>query len=179
MEIFVEQQVIAPIRVALKFIRAAKHWSPSVFVAQKDPAQPSDDLMRHLEQIHQLPRTGRTLDFEIVAVIGEIMQQATNDQRVDGNPDRPAPIRIAAEHAAVRFRRQVADAIFLALDAKGVGVPGMIARQRANPVRAQELVLVKHAAENAPQPVPVDEPDEAPPSYAIMTGSRWVDRLEQ
>src|SRR5512135_963866 len=39
-EVFVEEDVIAPVRIALKFLRAAVDGSPALLVAQEDPAQP-------------------------------------------------------------------------------------------------------------------------------------------
>src|SRR6516162_1184563 len=73
MEVVVEQQVVAPIGIALKFFRAAKDRAPAGFVAEKDLAQPIGDLLSHLEQIHQPARTCRTLNLEVVSIIGEVV----------------------------------------------------------------------------------------------------------
>ena len=54
MEILVEQQVIAPIGIALKFFGTAENRSPSGFIAQKDRGEAIGDLLCHLEQVHQL-----------------------------------------------------------------------------------------------------------------------------
>jgi hypothetical protein len=55
-KIFVEEQVITPVRVALEFLRAAKHWPMAGRIAQKDPGQSVSDLARDLEQIHGAAR---------------------------------------------------------------------------------------------------------------------------
>src|SRR6516165_964611 len=94
MEVLVEQQVVAPIGIALKFFGAAKDRAPAGFVTQKDPRQATGDLLRHLEQVHQPARPGRALDFEVVSVVGEVMHQGADDQRVDRHPDRPAPVEL-------------------------------------------------------------------------------------
>ena len=61
----------------------------------------------------------------------------------------PAPVRVAAEHAGVGLGRQVGDAVFLAAGVDDVGMVGMVARQRADAVRAEELVLVEHLRQHA------------------------------
>jgi len=52
-EVFVEQQVVAPLGIALRFLRRAKDRPEAGFIAQKDPGQAISDLLRHLEQVHQ------------------------------------------------------------------------------------------------------------------------------
>src|SRR6516225_11401240 len=66
-EIFIEQQVVAPMGIALKLVGAAKDRAAACLVAQKDPCQAIGDLLRHLEQVHQPAGAGRALDSEIVA----------------------------------------------------------------------------------------------------------------
>src|SRR5215470_4740005 len=44
MEIFVEQQVIPPVGIALELLGAAEHRPPPVLVAQEDAGQPIGDL---------------------------------------------------------------------------------------------------------------------------------------
>ena len=49
----------------------------------------------------------------VVTVIFLVLKQRSNQQRVEGHPDGPPPVRIAAEHARVRFRRQIGHAVLL------------------------------------------------------------------
>ena len=51
---------------------------------------------------------GGAFDLEIVAVVVMELLQRLDDQVVDREPDRPAPVRVAAEHARIRFARLVA-----------------------------------------------------------------------
>src|SRR5271165_2294699 len=44
MKVFVEQQVIPPVRIALELLGPPEHRPPATFVAQKDPGQPVGDL---------------------------------------------------------------------------------------------------------------------------------------
>ena len=49
MKIFVEQQIVAPKRIALEFLGAPKDRPSAGLVAQEDPDQATGDLMRDLE----------------------------------------------------------------------------------------------------------------------------------
>src|SRR5438105_4075547 len=52
-------------------------------------------------------RTGRAFDFEIVAVVVVEFLERLDEEIIDRQPDRPAPIRIAAEDVRLRFARIV------------------------------------------------------------------------
>ena len=69
---------------------------------------------------------GGTFDCEVVAVVGVVLQQRADDERIDGHPDRAAPVRVAAEHAGVGFARHIADAVILAADVEHIRMLGMI-----------------------------------------------------
>src|SRR5271166_5543350 len=49
MKVFVEQQVIPPVRIALELLGSPEHRPPAGLVAQKDPGQPIGDLAGDLE----------------------------------------------------------------------------------------------------------------------------------
>jgi hypothetical protein len=53
MEIFIEQQMVPPMGIALELFGAAVHWTPASFVAQEDFGQPSGDFPGDIEQVHQ------------------------------------------------------------------------------------------------------------------------------
>src|ERR1041385_8833461 len=53
MEVFVEQQIIAPIRIGLEFFRAPIHRQAPVLIAEENTGQAITDFMAHLKQIHQ------------------------------------------------------------------------------------------------------------------------------
>src|SRR5262249_41462797 len=65
MKIFVEQQVITPVRVGLKFLRAAVDRPSSLFVLQENVCQSIADLPADFKEVHQVTRTGGTLDLEV------------------------------------------------------------------------------------------------------------------
>ena len=49
-EIFVEQDQVAPVRIFLELLRASVHRPPAVRVAKERGCQPALDLLRNLEQ---------------------------------------------------------------------------------------------------------------------------------
>src|SRR6516225_10446188 len=104
MEVLVEQEIVPPVRISLEFSGAAKNRPAAAPVLQEDAGQAIGDLVRHLVQVHDIARTGRALDFEVVAVIGVVVQQRADYQRIDRHPDRTAPVRVPAEHASIGLR---------------------------------------------------------------------------
>src|SRR5207249_3890602 len=83
----------------------------NVLVRQEQPRQPGRDLRRHLREIQPLARPGRKLDPKVIAVEVVIPLQRLDQQKVHRKPDRPAPVRVAAEQAAARLTRLIRDAI--------------------------------------------------------------------
>src|SRR5215469_4363539 len=72
-EIFVEQKIVPPVRVALELLSDAEHWPPAALVAQKDPGQPIGDFAGDLEQVHRVAQARRTVDPEIAAIIEVVL----------------------------------------------------------------------------------------------------------
>ena len=99
----------------------AVHRPLAVLVARERGDQPLADLDRHLAQVHHLARAGRALDLEVVAVVAVQLEQRAQDHEVHREPDRPAPVRVAAEHPAVGLGRQVADLVVLAAPVEPYG----------------------------------------------------------
>jgi hypothetical protein len=67
-EIFVEQKIVAPMRVGLKFFHAAEDCSASIGPPTEDSDQASRNLLAHLIEVHPYPRTGWAFDSERVTV---------------------------------------------------------------------------------------------------------------
>src|SRR5271157_6229244 len=51
MEVFVEQQMVAPMGIVLEFVGSPVHRTAAGFVAQKDSGQPIGNFPRDLEQV--------------------------------------------------------------------------------------------------------------------------------
>jgi len=75
--------------------------------------------------------------------------QRLDEQVVDREPDWPAPVGVAAEQAARRFRRLVGDAVGLSFDIEHVWLGTMHRGKGADAVRREELALVEEAGKDA------------------------------
>ena len=53
-EVFVKQNVVAPMGIGLELLRAAVDRTLTLFIPQEDPAEPLRDLLAHLEEVHHL-----------------------------------------------------------------------------------------------------------------------------
>src|SRR5262247_4591895 len=135
-----EEDLVAPVLVALEFFYPAVCGSSPVFAAQEEFDQPPRQLLADVPEIHHFSRPGRAFDLEVVAVaivreVLVIFLQRFDDQEVDREPHRPAPIRVAAEQPRLRLRRLVIYSVLDALDVDPIRVVLMEARKRADSVR--------------------------------------------
>src|ERR1700691_4718736 len=114
MEIFVEQNQIAPMWIGLKYLAVAEHGPSALFGAQENVRQSPRKLRRNFPQSHPLARASRAIDRERVAEIVMKFLQRFDKQKIHRKPYRSAPIGIAAECAGHALARLVADSIFRA-----------------------------------------------------------------
>src|SRR6516165_1410133 len=75
MEVFIEQQIVPPVRIPLKLVATTENRPPPVSVAQENAGQAIGNFACYLEQVDQSSGAGRALDFEVAAVIGVEVQQ--------------------------------------------------------------------------------------------------------
>ena len=54
-EVFVERDQIAPVRIVLEFFRAAENWSSSIRVLQENLHQPARNFPGDLPERHHFP----------------------------------------------------------------------------------------------------------------------------
>ena len=135
-EVLVEQQQVAPVRVGLELLDAAVHRPAAVLVRAgtsrvSRPAISSATSRRFSSR----PEPVGHSTLKSVAVVAVQLEQRAQDHEVHREPHRPAPVRVAAEHAGVRLRRQVADLVVLAAPVELVRVVEVVARDRADAVR--------------------------------------------
>ena len=120
------------------------------------------DLRGDLEQVHLAPRAGRALDLEPVAVVAVQLAAARAGSRGSSGtrPGRASsscrrtcrcPTRPAGSGPRSSWPPQ----------SNTHGLVEVAARDRADPVRAEELVLVEHDGEDPPQPRLVDQRERA------------------
>ena len=168
-EVFVERDQVVPVRVGLELLYSAVDRPASVLVVGERRRQARGDFGGDLEQVHLLPRAGGALDFELVAVVAVQLSQPAQDDDVHREPHRAAPVGVAAEHAGVRLGRKIVDVVLLPAPVEDARLVEMAARDRADSVWAEELVLVEHGFEDPPQPQLVDERQD-PPALRVGTG---------
>src|SRR5260370_1270267 len=144
MEVLIEQHVILPVRIALKFLRTSVNRPPSRLIAQEYPRQPISNFSRDFEQVHDLARACWAFDLEGVAVIQIELHQGSKQQYVHWHPYGPTPVGVPAEHASVRFGRKIVHPVFLATHIENIRMLGMEAGYCPYSVVAQEFALIQH-----------------------------------
>ena len=88
-----------------KLLGAAEDRAAAVGVAQEDAASAAATARRRPRQsVSICAGAGRALDPEVVAVVVVELLQRLDQQVVDREPDRPAPVRVAAEQAGASTR---------------------------------------------------------------------------
>ena len=107
-----KQKQVAPVRVACEaFIVAVTRPAPLI-VGEKKADEALVEFVGDLLQIHHSPGTSRTLHLKGVAVEMMIAFERFDEQVIEREPNWASPIGVAAEKAAHRFARLVADPIF-------------------------------------------------------------------
>src|SRR5436190_10568293 len=105
-EVLVKCDQIAPVRVALHPLHPTEHRTSPV-LAHEQPDQTPRKLGRHLSEPQLPPRARRVLHEEDLTVVPVELLQRLDDEVVEGEPHRTAPVRVAAEQPAPRLRRRV------------------------------------------------------------------------
>src|SRR5262249_36975046 len=150
-----------------------------VAIAEKDAGEPAGNFLGHLKEVHFSSRAGWAFDLEGIAVVEVKLQQGAQDDSVHREPDGPAPIGIAAEHAGVGFGGKVADAVVAALDIDVVGVLVVEAGNTAQTVGTEEFFFIEHAREDAAEALGIDEGHDSAVSVAEVLGSSWMDAFHK
>ena len=73
----------------------------------------------------------------------------------------PRQLELPTEHARIRLGREIVHPVVLATRLEDIRVLLVELGERADAVRAQELVLVEHLGEDSAQPFRVDQRQEA------------------
>src|SRR5262252_5020787 len=135
------------------------------------------DVLADVKQVHQIVGAGRELDPERVAIIQIKVQKCPYDHHVHWEPNRTAPVGVAAEHRTIRFAGQIADSIFVAMYLENVRMINVIARQGPNPVRAEEFIFVEQLFKNTFQSDRIYERENAAIGDAEMVRARRMHRF--
>src|SRR5262249_40936607 len=102
MEVFVEQDVVAPVLIVPLTVIAMGRPA-SLLVAGEQAGQPSRELLADYQEVQLATRADRTLDLEVVAQVGILVDQRADEHELHRHPDRSPPVGVAPKHPAVRI----------------------------------------------------------------------------
>src|SRR4030095_11800164 len=116
-KIFVKEHKVAPVRVVDEARVAAVARAASAGVGEKDAGAARAKSKGALMKVHHAPRSGGAFDLEAVSIEMVVAFEGLEDEEVYREPDRPAPVRVAAEETSSGFAGVIVDAM---LDSTGV-----------------------------------------------------------
>src|SRR2546425_12166677 len=93
-KVFVEEDQVLPVRVALELFGPAVDRAPTLGVAQEDAREPARELRGNLPQVEPPIAAGGKRDCERVAVEMVELLQRLDQQVVHAEPHRAAPVRV-------------------------------------------------------------------------------------
>ena len=172
MEVFVELQVVAEVRIRLLHRVFARARAEPAGVDEEEPGEACGQFVGNFAQAEERPRPGWALDAEVVPVICVELPQRLDYQVVHRHPDRPAPVGVSPKEAAVRLTGLIRHGMLHPAKVHAVRMLFMELRQRAHAVRRQEFALVEHAAQQLLHAVPAQERQQLPAPNARHLPSR-------
>src|SRR5213596_3707724 len=121
-EVLVEEDQVAPVGVALELLRPAVDRAPTVPAPEEDPREPSRELGGHLPEVEHPAGARRAGDLHAVAVEMVAALERLDQEIVHREPDRPPPVRVAAEEPARGLGGLVVDPVLRPVQAEHVRV---------------------------------------------------------
>src|SRR5882724_9420431 len=109
MEVFVKEDQITPVRVSLELFEIPEHRATTSLILQEYVRHTARQFSRYLPQGHHLSRPGWELDLEIVSEVVMELLERLDQQVIHWEPDRTAPIGVAAEQPSRRLAWLVVD----------------------------------------------------------------------
>src|SRR5438552_969341 len=91
-----------------------------ILVRQKDARKAARKFVSDLLQRQHISGTNRTFDLERFAIEQVITLERFDDEEVDWEPNRSAPVRVATEEVTRSLARNVIDTVFVIPDAENV-----------------------------------------------------------
>ncbi len=98
-KIFVKEHKVAPVRVVDEAGVAAVTRPTPAGVGEEDAGEARAKFKGDLTEVHHPPRSGGAFDLEAVSIEMVVAFEGLEDEEVYREPDRPTPVRVAAEEA--------------------------------------------------------------------------------
>ncbi len=92
--------------------------------------------------------------------------ECLDNEKIDGKPDRTAPVRIAAKQAGRRLGRFVTDFVHGATNFQAIRMFQVVTADGPDAVLAQELRRVEHAVEQPLHAMPAHQGQQAAFTHA-------------
>ena len=108
--------------------------------------------MRNFLECEHFSGTNWTLYLQLIAVEMVIAFECLDDEVIDREPNRAAPVGVAAEEVAGAFAGHVIHAMFLMPGDENVGLVAVDARDRAQSVGRKKFILIEHVAQGMHEP---------------------------
>src|SRR5947208_13055019 len=108
-EIYVKEHKVAPVRVVGETRVAAVARAAPAGVGEKDAGKARAKFKGDLTEVHHAPRSGEAFDLEAVSIEMVVAFEGLEDEEVYREPDRPTPVRVAAEEPGSGFARVIVD----------------------------------------------------------------------
>jgi len=99
MEVLVEGQQVVPVRMGLEEADIAEDRAAATGVVEEDRNETVGELVGQDGQGHLAPGAGGVLDQDVITEEPGIPAQCLDDEVIDREPDRAAPVGVAAEQA--------------------------------------------------------------------------------
>src|SRR6516164_11325697 len=106
-EVLVEGQQVVPVRVGLEEVDVAEDRAAAALVVEEDRNETAGEVVGQDGQGDLASGADGVLDEDVVAEEPGIPVQRLDDQVVDREPDRAAPVGVAAEQAGGGLARLV------------------------------------------------------------------------
>src|SRR5947208_2087314 len=119
-EVLIEEDQVAPGRIALELRRAAAHGPAAVLSTEEDPGEPPRELGGHRPEVQHPAGACRARNLHAVAVEVVELLERLDQEVVHREPDRAAPVRVTTEEPARGFSRLVVYPMLHAVQAEHV-----------------------------------------------------------
>src|SRR6187549_2184723 len=91
-EVLVEEDVVLPGRIALELVDPAVTGPASVLADEEERDEPPAEVLADLRERSTLAGACRVLELEVVTEVPGVAEHGVDDEVVDREPDRPAPV---------------------------------------------------------------------------------------